>query len=400
MQFDHTVIDRHAKTQPFDAAFWTPVKQQLLWIILVSCVGISPSLAPAYEVNEKVTLGAAGRTFVQYGHSSNTFDMNGKELDDKPRGVLIGDLTADFHPTDSDEFYTWFRFVKGNGLNRFEPAVLTPYGGDVRDDVKDINETNRSYLLEAWYKRTFGMGDTSALAATAGIIDSAAYIDDNAYANDPDAQFMHEIFSNSNLPGFPSYAVGTALEFDTENWSLRSVYMNLKNEEDRTYNYFAGQAGYRLETALGEGNYRLFVFTTNDRFQDSSSNPDEKALSGYGVSTDQQLGAALGIFFRAAIQQDVAVVNFDRQFSSGANVNGRLWGRPTDECGLGYAYLNGGSGSDFDNSHVVEAYIKYQLSKHADLSFDVQYQKSSLNDDGGRGNPDLWVLGTRLNAYF
>jgi len=30
----------------------------------------------------------------------------------------------------------------------------------------------------------------------------------------------------------------------------------------------------------------------------------------------------------------------------------------------------------------------------------VQYQKSSLNDDGGMGNPELWVLGTRLNAYF
>lgn len=77
MQFDHTVIDRHAKTLPFDAALWTPVKQQLLWIILVSCAGISPSLAPAFEVNEKVTLGAAGRTFVQYGHFSNAFDMNG-----------------------------------------------------------------------------------------------------------------------------------------------------------------------------------------------------------------------------------------------------------------------------------------------------------------------------------
>ena len=400
MQFDHTVTDRHAKTQPFDAALWTPVKQQLLWIILVSCVGISPSLAPAYEVNEKVTLGAAGRTFVQYGHSSNTFDMNGKELDDKPRGVLIGDLTADFHPTDSDEFYTWFRFVKGNGLNKFEPAALAPYGGDVRVDVKDINETNRSYLLEAWYKRTFGIGDTSALAATAGIIDSTAYIDDNAYANDADAQFMNEIFSNNNLPAFPSYAAGTALEFDTGNWSLRSVYLTLKNVEDRTYNYFAGQAGYRLETALGEGNYRLFGFTTNDRFQDSSSNPDEKALSGFGVSTDQQLGSTLGIFFRAATQEDVAVVNFDKQFSFGTNVNGRLWGRPRDECGLGYAYLNGASGSDINNSHVAEAYIKFQLSNHADLSFDVQYQKSSLNDDEGNGNPKVWVLGTRLNAYF
>jgi hypothetical protein len=56
MKFDHTVIDRHAKTQPFDAALWTPVKQQILWVILVSCAGISPSPAPAFEVNEKVTM--------------------------------------------------------------------------------------------------------------------------------------------------------------------------------------------------------------------------------------------------------------------------------------------------------------------------------------------------------
>ena len=66
MQFDHTVIDRHAKTQPFDAALWTPVKQQLLWIILVSCVGISPSLAPAFEVNEKVTLEEADPTLTTH----------------------------------------------------------------------------------------------------------------------------------------------------------------------------------------------------------------------------------------------------------------------------------------------------------------------------------------------
>ena len=79
-----------------DATLWTDVKKNLLWIILASCVGISPSLAPAFEVNEAVTLDAAVRTFVQYGHFSNAFDMNGGKLGDKTRGALIVDLAGNF----------------------------------------------------------------------------------------------------------------------------------------------------------------------------------------------------------------------------------------------------------------------------------------------------------------
>ena len=365
--------------------------------ILALCLASLP--ARAWQVNDHLAVDTAMHSFVQYGNYSHAIDGDGKRLHDKTGAVGILDLATELRPAPTDELYARARFVKGNGLNKFEGEAHAPYGGDLHDDVKDINGSNRDYLLEAWYRHSFRLASDTRLAASAGIIDSTRYIDENAYANDPDSQFMNEVFSNNNLPSFPSYSGGGALELESGHWSLHAVYMRLKNDQDRNYNYHAGQLGYRLSTRLGEGNYRLFGFLTNNRFDNARGNRANKRLNGFGVSVDQQLGDTWGVFLRGGHQGNDAAVEFDRQFSFGVNVNGRLWQRPQDEFGLAWSWLGGTDTSKFDDTRVAEAYVRFQLIDHADLSFDLQYEKDSMAGHRDR-DPSLWVVGTRINAWF
>ena len=183
-------------------------------------------------------------------------------MSDADRGAVVFDLGINFHPTDTDEFQVTLSAAAGNGLNGIDPFSLAPYADDLEDDLKDINGGNRDYLLEAWYKRTFKFLDHMELAVTGGIIDSTGYIDDNAFANDETGQFMNDIFVNSTLANLPSYDIGGAAELEIADFSVRAVVMNSRNEEDNNYNYYALQLGYSPDTPLGQGNYRVYGFTT------------------------------------------------------------------------------------------------------------------------------------------
>ena len=259
-------------------------------------------------------------------------------MSDADRGTVVFDLGVNFHPTETDEFQVTLSVAAGNGLNSVSPFSLALYADDLEDDLKDINGRNRDYLLEAWYKRTFMFSDHMKLAITGGIIDSTGYIDDNAFANDQVAQFMNDIFVNSTLANLPSYDIGGAAELEIRDFSVRTVVMNSRNEEDNNYNYYALQLGYSPDTPLGEGNYRVFGYTTGSEFENWDESKKEK-LQGIGLSLDQELGSIVGVFARAGWQDDDAAIDHDAMYSGGINISGELWGREDDAAGLGYAPL-------------------------------------------------------------
>jgi porin len=91
-------------------------------------------------------------------------------------------------------------------------------------------------------------------------------------------------------------------------------------------------------------------------------------------------------------------LDYDSLLSAGLNVNGALWGRAQDELGLGYAYLEGEDHSHIDHSLALEAYVRFQLTRHMDLSLDLQY----LEDDDHELNrdPRAWIPGLRINTIF
>ncbi|UCD58122.1 MAG: carbohydrate porin [Candidatus Hydrogenedentota bacterium] len=384
------------------------LKRSLLFVALALLVPVSIG---AYDVNEKLSIEMLGTGVSQYG----AFDETDNNIGDTGRGAFVVDLGANFHPTDVDEFNALISFAAGNALNKVAEEAgftLAPYFDNLEDDLKNINGRDRDYLLTAWYKHTFAVGKESFLGVTGGLIDSTDYLDDNAFANDENFQFMNEVFVNSPVANLPLYDVGAAAEFEWGDWHVRGVWMNSKTDEvfdkggpneaesNRSYNYVGGQVGFRVETDLGEGNYRVYGYATTREFisREVTSRSDLKRLGGIGISADQALSQTVGLFARLGWQEDDAEkVNHKAAYSGGLKVSGKLWRRGDDNAGLGFAYLDGADGSDLRKTLAFEGYARFQLIEYVDLSFDVQW----LKEDRNRGNdPTAWILSGRLNAYF
>lgn len=337
---------------------------------LVTAVG--SHTAQSAELLEGLTLDVAATGIYQAGSFDPIDD------DDQLTGVIDGTLT--WQPTDKDTFSTTASFAENNALNDVAPVSLAPFADDLEDDLEDISNRDRDYLLTAWYQRQFDLGDKSDLAFTGGLIDTTGYLDQNAYANDEVGQFMNDIFVNNTLLNLPSYDFGTAAEFTyADRWSATAVWFNGETDGltgDEGFNYFGGQVGWHPEFDLGAGNYRAIVYTTDDNFL--ASNGGTESLTGVGVSFDQELGEIVGAFARAGWQDDDAAVDHDGHVSGGFQIGGNLWGRPQDNAGVGLAYLSGADGSGIDQTYAAETYVKIGVTEWSSVSVGGQYVEDEI----------------------
>jgi porin len=352
-----------------------------LWFGLI--VFISNSYA--YDITDKFSIG---------GVLSGAYQYQWVEGDDnKGRGAIPFQTEFSFRPSGKDEIFANFGFAAGNGLNGVTEFNLAPWAADLEDDVKDINGRNRDYLLTVWYKHTFEFGENNALGLTGGIIDSTAYVDENAFANDEYTQFMNEALVNGPNGFFPSYNIGGAAEWEIGNWDITGLGMNVgENDDGNNYNYFAAQISYRLNTSLGEGNYRLIVDGTSKDFLDDDENK-ERRLAAF-LSFDQELGDIFGAWLRFGWQHDKALINYDTLFSGGLNITGKWYGREDDNIGIGYAYLNGKN--DFDYTQVAEVYWRFVLNDYFAATADLQYMEDNYDTD--RGDLDGFIGSLRLTT--
>ena len=250
--------------------------------------------------------------------------------------------------------------------------------------------------MTAWYRHTFSFADENRLGVTFGIIDATDYLDENAYANDEYLQFMNEALVNGPNVFLPSYDLGTALEWENGPWSLRGVYMNVgENDDGNEFDFFAAQLGYRVETSLGEGNYRLLIDTTSKEFLDPAGTNRERR-DAVLISFDQQFGEVVGGWIRFGRQTDDAAINFGSIYSGGIDIRGARWGRAGDNIGLGCAYLSGGN-LEIDKARVVEAYYRWVFNDVLAITGDIQYQRGDfINGDRSEG----WVFSIRATAEF
>lgn len=336
------------------------------------------------------------------------------DLSEQSTGVSSSDSTCEgavpvqpelsWRPTEADEIFVKLGFAAGNALNTNPPLflatdtslILAPWAADLEDDVKDINGRSRDYLLTAWYRHTFSFADENRLGVTFGIIDATDYLDENAYANDEYLQFMNEALVNGPNVFLPSYDLGTALEWENGPWSLRGVYMNVgENDDGNEFDFFAAQLGYRVETSLGEGNYRLLIDTTSKEFLDPAGTNRERR-DAVLISFDQQFGEVVGGWIRFGRQTDDAAINFGSIYSGGIDIRGARWGRAGDNIGLGCAYLSGGN-LEIDKARVVEAYYRWVFNDVLAITGDIQYQRGDfINGDRSEG----WVFSIRATAEF
>ncbi len=314
------------------------------------------------------------------------------------KGSIATDIGLNFHPTDEDQAQLTFSFAAGNALNpTFEDKgfTLVPYADDLENDLKNINGRNRDYLLEAWYQHTFRW-EGLKISPTVGIIDSTAYIDDNAYANDETTQFMNDVFVNNPLARLPSYDLGGVIEIEKENLTVKGLVMNTKNDQGQDYDYYAVQLGYSLNVpSLGSGNYRIYYYRTTKDFENSRGERDY--IEGIGLSLDQELNQYLGSFLRLGLNTHPSTGDYKNLLSGGVQLSGNLWNRSKDIFAVGWAYLDGNPKvSGIKNSIVGEAYYKIPLTEYSDLTLDGQYYTEKHTDQ----SLGAWAFGLRLNVSF
>jgi porin len=325
----------------------------------------------AYDLTDKFSISGIMAGVYQYQW------VDGDE--DKGRGAFNFEPEISFRPNEQNDFFAKFGFGIGNGLNAVTRFNLAPWAANLEDNYKNINGRNRDYLLTAWYKYTFNFGENHSIGLTGGIIDATDYVDENAYANDEFTQFMNKALVNGPNGFFPSYDGGGAIEWEIGNLDITTIGMNVgENDDGKNYNYFAGQIGYKLNTSLGEGNYRLIVDTTSEDFKDEDGEDDESRLAAF-LSFDQQLGDIFGAFIRVGWQDDDPDITYNALYSGGVNITGKWYGREHDNFGIGYAFLNGEN--DFDYSQVAEIYWRVVLNDYFAATADLQYMKDEFDTD-------------------
>ncbi|MCS7150266.1 MAG: hypothetical protein N2Z40_05625, partial [Caldimicrobium sp.] len=231
---------------------------------------------------------------------------------------------------------------------------------------------------------------------------------------------MNEAFVNNPLANLVSYDYGIALEFEKGPFHLRALGMQSKTDyptddidirrrfHRKNYHYYALQVGVRSETSLGEGNYRLYGFTTNKRFPDWDEEK-KKALKGWGISIDQDLiKERLGFFLRAGFQSDKAEVDYKSMYSLGFEIKpfSLLNRRPA--LGLGYSYFKAPSkNEELKHTKVLEAYLSiliYEVEKKLATHFtlDWQFMKDRLkqSDPSDPKERSGRIFGMRVNLAF
>jgi len=363
----------------------------ILGVVLLGSPGFG------YEINDKLSIGGIIAGIGQY---QSIGDAPGFE--NEGRGLMVFEPEISFTPTDSDEIFAKLGFGAGNGLNGEgrSPFLVPPWGGNVQDDYKDINGRNRDYLLTVWYKHTFQFSEDHSLGLTGGIIDATDYMDENAFANDEFTQFMNTALVNGPNAFLPSYDLGAALEWEMGGFSVKGAVMAIgsngeEGDLDEAYTYYGMQVAYALETPMGQGNYRLILDTTSKDFSNVAGTDKERKSCAL-ISFDQELGEILGAWIRFGWQDDKAAIECKSVYSGGLNINGDLWGRGSDNLGIGYAHVIGGNLGD-DHTDIFEVYGRFGLTDIFAVTGDVQYMKDTMETGD---SPKGWIFGLRMTAEF
>jgi porin len=286
-----------------------------------------------------------------------------------------------YSPTSNHRLFLKLGFAAGNGLNEVSPFNIPPWGADLEDDVKNINGSGRNHVLEAWFQHVVELDRRNRIGLTLGIIDASNYLDQNAFANDEYMQFMNPALSNAPNTFFPAYDLGIAAEWYIGDWAFSGVIMDVHqfNGPDK-YTFYGLQAGYRLETGLGTGNYRISLNGDRDFIDEVGQSKQKNDI--LIVSADQKLGDSIGVFTRVGWRLDDEPINYRAIYSGGIDIRGATWGRVLDNIGIGLVYLDGGN-RRIIRTRIAEAYYRMVINPYLAFSGDIQYMRDQYFQRAG-----------------
>jgi porin len=371
-------------------------------VLLLVCWSAGSYCEAADIASAGATAEAALTSVYQYGFYDHATDENGARINDKGRGSFALDVQGEVSPTRNDTLYALASFARGNGLKNEGGVSLVTNADYLEDDVENINGRDRDYLLEAWYRRRLIDRPSLSFAVTGGLIDATRYLDHNRVANDEITQFMNEAFVNRFA--LPSYDPGIALQTQGKKWHTDMTWMHTQTESDKNggvdYNFYGIDVGYAATLPFGESHIHLLAQTTSSDFEDRNNPRRRTAISALGLSLDQAIGDGLALFLRTGNSNDnAAYLVHDALYSAGFQIEGYKISVPKLVAGVAYAYLDGAGGQpgDIRDTRVLESYVRYPLADLGDISLDVQWVSDDVR---GAENPELWVIGTRLNLYL
>ena len=351
---------------------------------------LTPSMVEAYVLTDKLSVNGVLAGTAQCQKLTENTDGN-----DTCEAAIPLQPELTYQPSRHDRLFLKLGFAAGNGLNDVTPFIIPPWGADLEADVENINGSGRDHLLEIWYEHVFPIDDRNMLSLTLGIIDASLYLDNNAYANDEYVQFMNPALSNAPNTLLPSYDLGVAAVWQIDQWTFSGVLMDVhQNLGSETYTFYGIEAGYRLDTGLGTGNYRILL--NGDRNLIDSTVGRQQKNDILIFSFDQQLGNSVGAFTRLGWRLDDEPINYRALYSGGIDIRGRLWGRVLDNIGIGLVYLDGGN-NRITKTRIFETYYRWVFNPYLALTGDAQYVR-----DVFRQNPEAkgFVYSLRATVIF
>jgi high affinity Mn2+ porin len=247
----------------------------------------------------------------------------------------------------------------------------------------------RAYLARAFVRQIFELGgesrevpagfnqlathyDSRRLVFTVGKSPLTDFFSHNSYASDPRTEFMNWSLITYGAYDYAAdargYNIGGVAELDWDNWAFRagrgmeptiangrSLYYNLLKrhgdqveiQHDHEVHGLPGSVSVLVyRNVANAGNYAQAVALA----QATGTTPDItahrylEAKNGYGLSVEQSLSPAVGVWARGmwcdCKVEQYAFTEIDNMISAGVSLKGSIWQRAEDTVGAAFS-LNG-----------------------------------------------------------
>jgi high affinity Mn2+ porin len=291
-----------------------------------------------------------------------------------------------------------------------------------------------------------GAQPVDSLVVTCGKFSVVDLFDTNRYAHDPRADFMNWAVIDAGAFDYAAdawgYSYGAAVEWNPSNWTARLGAFALSRvpnsrELDRGFGQFAliGELERRHAWDGHPGKLKLLGFVNHGlmgRYDDALAQSRTTAAiadtslvrqtlsrPGFALNFEQELGADLGVFARASIndgsKEAFEFTEINRSISLGLSLNGHRWSRAQDAVGLalvvnglssaardyfeagGLGILIGDGALRYGAEKIAETYYALRVAPHWTVTANYQYiDHPAYNRDRG----PVSVLGARLHMDY
>jgi high affinity Mn2+ porin len=346
---------------------------------------------------------------------------------------------------------------QGYGLSTTLGVEGFPSAEAYRLGVKLPNVT----FARVFIRQTFGLGgeqekveedplhlagkqDVSRVTLTLGKMSAKDIFDNNAYSNDPRAQFMNWGLVANEAWDYPAdslgYMTGFAAELNQPNWAVRYGFFQMPRvsngmAQDQNYLQAWGmvtelERRYAIHGHPGAVRFLAYLNRADmGSFQDALDSPIRPAdiwatreyrfKYGFGLNAEQELTKGVGMFTRLGWSdgntEAWCYADVDTTGTLGVSVKGEFWRRPNDTFGLagvldgisrvhqeffeagGVGILAGDGALNYGWEKVLETYYDFQIWKTLHGALDYQFiTDPAYNRDRG----PVSVLGARLHWEF